>query len=84
MHRAKLVELIYWSNEKMIKEIFREADNSNPDNSHSVAAFKIIKEMSQKLFECEYMNDEKAWEDKVDDVRKYALELLGESSNGLK
>jgi hypothetical protein len=83
-YRAKLVELIYWSNDEKIKNILNEADNSNPDNSHSVAAYRIINELSEKIFECEYVNDEKAWEDKVDSVKKYAWELLEESNKVLK
>ncbi len=83
-YRAKLVELIYWPNDEKIKEILRESDNSNPNNSHSVAAYRIINEMSQKIFESEYMNDEKVWIDKVDSVKKYALELLEKSSEVLK
>lgn len=79
-YRAKLVELIYWPNDEKIKVIHREADNSNPDNSHSIAAYRIINEMSQKIFECEFVDDEKAWEDKVDSVNRYASELLEKSS----
>lgn len=79
-YRAKLVELIYWPNDEKIKEIYRESDNSNPDNSHSVAAYRIINEMAQKLFGCEYVNDEKIWWDKLDNVKKYAIELLDKSS----
>ncbi len=83
-YRAKLVELIYWPNDEKIKEIFRESDNSNPNNSHSVAAYRIINEMSQKIFESENMNDEKAWKDKLGSVKKYALELLEKSSKVLR
>lgn len=83
-YRAKLVELIYWANDEKIKSILREADNSNPNNTHSVAAYRIINEMSQKIFGFEYINDEKAWEDKVDSVKIYASELLEESSKVLE
>lgn len=83
-YRAKLVELIYWSSDEKIKDIYREADNSNPDNSHSVAAYKIINEMSRKIFESEYMNNENVWKDKLDSIKDYALELLEKSSKVLK
>ena len=83
-YRAKLVELIYWPDIEKIKTISSEADNTNPDNGHSVAAYRIINEMSRKIFECEYVNDEKVWEDKVDNVKKYASELLEESSKVLR
>lgn len=83
-YRAKLVELIYWPNEEKIQEIHRESDNSNPNNSHSVAAYKIINEMSQKIFKSEYVNDEKVWIAKVDNVKKYAVQLLEKSSTALQ
>lgn len=83
-YRAKLVELIYWPNEEKIQEILRESDNSNPNNSHSVAAYKIINEMSQKIFKSEYVNDEKVWIAKVDNVKKYAVQLLEKSSKALQ
>lgn len=83
-YRAKLVELIYWPNDKIIKEIHSEADNSNPNNGHSIAAYRIINEMSLKLFKREYVNNEKAWEGKVDSIREYASELLSKSNNTLR
>ena len=83
-YRAKLVELIYWPNAKKIKEIFREADTSNPDNCHSIAASRIINKMINKLFKGENVNDESIWDDKVDDVKLYALQLLEESSSMLE
>lgn len=83
-YRAKLVELIYWPNAKIIKEIFRESDTSNPNICHSIAANKIINIMTLKLFKCENVNDESAWDDKVDNVKLYATELLEESSKMLE
>ena len=79
-YRAKLVELIYWPNEELIKSILVEEDNSNPNNSHSVAAFRIIEKLSDKIFRNTFINNEDVWIDKVDDVKKYALELYNESS----
>lgn len=78
--RAKLVELIYWPNAKKIKDIFRESDTSNPDNCHSIAAYRIINYMTLKLFKGENVNDESAWDDKVDNVKLYAAKLLEENS----
>jgi hypothetical protein len=83
-YRAKLVELIYWPNSKKIKDIFREADTSNPDNCHSIAANRIIDKMKLKLFKQEIVNDESAWDEKVEDVKLYAGELLKESSKLLE
>ncbi len=82
-YRAKLVELIYWPDSRKIKEIFRESDASNPDNSHSIAADRIIHSMMDRLFRGESVNDESSWNDKVDQIQLYALELLKESSRML-
>ena len=83
-YRAKLVELIYWPDAKKIKQIFRESDTSNPDNNHSIAAAKIINKMIHELFKCENVNDESAWDDKIDNVKLYASQLLEESSSMLE
>ncbi|MFT4147071.1 MAG: hypothetical protein QM644_21745 [Mobilitalea sp.] len=83
-YRAKLVELIYWPIDKKIKSILREADNSNPDNSHAIAAHRIISKMSLELFQNESAPEESFWEGKVEDVQRYALVLLGESSKELE
>ena len=79
-YRAKLVELIYWPNDELIKSILTEADKSNPNNSHAVAAFRIIEKLSDKIFRNQFINNVYAWNDRVDDVKKYALELYNESS----
>lgn len=83
-YRAKLIELIYWPNEELIKSIFNEADNSNPNNSHSVAAFRIINSMSARIFGCEFVHDENSWDNRIDDVKKVALELYDESNKNLE
>jgi len=82
-YRAKLVELIYWPNAEKIKDISREAETCNPDNCHSIAANRIITRMNNKLFNCENVNDESAWEDRVDNVKLYASQLLEESTRML-
>lgn len=82
-YRAKLVELIYWDDDKKIKDIYMEADNSNKDNSHTVASYKIISEMSQRIFGCEYINNEKMWGNKLDSIKRCARGLLDESSKSL-
>lgn len=82
-YRAKLVELIYSNNDKTIKKFLKEADNSNPENSHSMAAYEIINEMSREVFACEYMIDEKAWEDNVEKIRTTAFQMFKESNKRL-
>lgn len=75
-YRAKLVELVYWQDCKKMLEILGEADNTNPDNGHSIAAHRIVSEMSKEFFNCQYMDNEKAWTNRVSDINRYALELL--------
>ena len=75
-YRAKLVELIYWPDDKKMLEILGEADKTNFDNGHSIAAHRIVAEMSKKIFNCEYMDNEKAWIDIVSDINRCALELF--------
>lgn len=82
-YRTKLVELIYYSNDSVLMKILKEADNSNPDNSHAMAAYKIINGLSHKIFNLDYVSDEKAWREKLDDVKKYSRELLEESNQSL-
>ncbi len=80
-YRAKLVELIYWANNERIIQFYREADNSNPDNSHSMASYRIINEMSQEILGYEYTNDENILGNELDKVKKYAMELFNESNS---
>jgi hypothetical protein len=82
-YRAKLVELIYWRGDERIRGISNEADDSNPANTHSMAAYRIIMEMSQRVFGCNYIDDASAWEDKMDTVRKHARQMLDVSSCNL-
>lgn len=79
-YRAKLVELIYWPDAEKIKSILQEADNSNPNNSHSVAAYRIIHALSPKIFGQAYEEDETAWEKHTKEVKNYAYELLKENN----
>lgn len=74
-YRAKLVELIYWPDCKIMLNIINEADNTNPDNGHSIAARRIVSEMSKVIFNCEYMDNEEARTNRVNDINRCALDL---------
>lgn len=82
-YRAKLVELIYWSDDKIIRMIHGEADNSNKDNSHSMGSYNIIQDLSRKVFKCDYNNSINDWTEHLDRVKSCALELLNEDSERL-
>jgi len=83
-YRAKLVELIYWPNGKIIKFIHNEANNSNKDNTHAYSAYLIIRDLSKRIFELDYIPDYVKWEDKINEIQKYSLELLKISSKKLQ
>lgn len=48
-YRAKLVELIYSEKRNLLVEFIHEADTSNPDNGHALAASRIAAEFAKKL-----------------------------------
>lgn len=48
-YRAKLVELIYSKQRNLLEEFSNEADNSDKNNGHSTAAYKIISRFKQEF-----------------------------------
>ena len=82
-YRAKLVELVYWEDEKIIKMIHLEAQNSDERNSHSSASYRIITDLSRKLFNTKYEEDLRTFLNKLDEVRIASRELLIEDTNRL-
>ena len=83
-YRAKLIELIYWEDEKIIKMIHLEAENSDERNTHSVASHKIIADLSRWLFNVNYEGDLRKFINRLDDVRTASRELLNIDTNRLK
>jgi len=77
-YRAKLVELIYAVNFKAFLYMLAEACADNPNNTHSYAAYLIVKNLSEKIFECAYVGDAVQWKGKLPCIRKVALALLDE------
>ena len=75
-YRAKLVELVYWNNDEKIKSFLREADSTNITNTHAMAAYRIVSGLSDRIFDCEFQSDEKAWHNKTALVQKHSLEML--------
>lgn len=82
-YRAKLVELVYWEDEKIIKMIHLESENSDERNTHSSASHRIISDLSRKLFNTKYEEDLSAFLNKLDEVRFASRELLIEDTNRL-
>lgn len=83
-YRAKLVELIYWEDEKMIKRFFMEAENEDHRNSHAISSHRIICDLSMKLFEKEQVKDLCAFTGVLDDIRVVSKELLLEDTAKLR
>ena len=82
-YRAKLVELIYGNAVERLIWFSSEADSSDNKNTHSFASFKIVSNLSKKIFNTEYIDNYKLWEGKENHIKKYSLELLEESNESL-
>lgn len=82
-YRAKLVELIYWQDEKILKMIHLEADNSKGHNAHSVASYRIISDLSRRLFDKTYVDDFSLFLIDLERVKSMASELLLEDTKRL-
>jgi hypothetical protein len=82
-YRAKLVELVYWEDEKIIRMIHLESENSDERNTHSSASHRIISDLSRKLFNTKYEEDLSTFLNKLDEVRIASRELLIEDTNRL-
>lgn len=83
-YRAKLVELIYWSGDQMVESILKQADVSDLSNGHGLAAYRIISQLSGKLFGVDYEERKEFWRGKTEHIRPAALELLEESDENLQ
>lgn len=82
-YRAKLVELVYWEDEKIIRMVHLEAEDSNERNTHSVASHRIIADLSRRLFNVKYEDTLSKFTEKLDEVRIASRELLSEDTNRL-
>ncbi len=77
-YRAKLVELIYYPDLTTLWGFLAEADGSNPQNAHAMAAYQIVSELSRRLLGVPEAPP-LAWEGKEDAVRNAARTLYEES-----
>lgn len=79
-YRAKLVELIYWEDEKIMKKLHSEADNSDVRNTHSIASHRIISDLSTKIFGIDYEINISRFIENLDNVKELAKELIFEDT----
>ncbi|ASK64143.1 hypothetical protein CFK37_19290 [Virgibacillus phasianinus] len=82
-YRAKLVELIYYSDYEFMKKLLIEAvNNSNP---HNYAAFIILKRLSKHFFSTDAEKRIEKWtEINYDKIRSFARKLFNEHTSMLQ
>lgn len=78
-YRAKLTELIYFPNLKLLHSFMNEASNKEKNNSHSYAAYLIVRNLSKAIFNEEYVDSWSRWRGKGKRVRECAYRLLEEN-----
>ncbi|MEG0309212.1 MAG: hypothetical protein RR636_14815 [Clostridium sp.] len=75
-YRAKLTELIYYPNLKLFHLFINEASKKEKCNSHSYASYLIVRNLSERIFNEEYVSSWSRWRGKGKQIRKYAYKLL--------
>lgn len=85
-YRAKLTELSLAK--KIVQNLisfFRTNANNNSDNSHNIADYYVIRDLSIRLFKTDYEDDYKKWETlSADEINQASLSLLNENTEMLK
>lgn len=82
-YRAKLVELIYYSNFKFIEKLLVQAVNK--PNPHNYSAFIILKRFSKRFFNTEAEKRIEKWNEiNYEEIRHFAKELFDEHTFMLK
>ena len=79
-YRAKLAELIYYPNMLRFKSFLSEASADDPDNSHAYASYLIVKDLSQRIFNRDYVAGYDHWKGKLHPVQAAAMECYKASS----
>ena len=78
-YRAKLVELIYYKDEKCLN-VFLDRMSDDPENPHMHANKRVIKDISKLLFSEELVLDKERWQAEYGKVAPIALKLLKEDT----
>lgn len=74
-YRAKLIELIYYEDEKRLLT-FLETMGDSKDELHLYANKQIIGQLSNMIFEKDLETDPNQWKNHYKEVKKYAKELF--------
>ncbi len=81
-YRAKLVELIY--SKKTLKTFYKfllEANKSDTENTHCIASFRLIQDLSKKIFDREYEDDINIWKKHKKEIRLASSTLLNQDTS---
>jgi len=79
-YRAKLVELVYWEDDKVMTKFHSEADSSDLRNTHSIASHRIVNDLSKRIFDIDYESSISRFTENLDIVKEVAKELLNEDT----
>lgn len=77
-YRAKLVELIYYPDISLFLSFLATAEGSDERLAHSYSEHAIVKALSRRVFGDEYIDDEHAWEGRLNEIQTAARELFYE------
>lgn len=82
-YRAKLTELIYYPNLRLLNSFIKQSNDKDKNNTHSYASYLVVSNLSKKIFNEEYVNLWSRWNNKGKVVRKCSLKLLEEHNQFL-
>jgi len=74
-YRAKLAELVYYPNLDLLEKFLLHAKNDSR-LSHPQAQFWVITDLSNRIFDKDYVNDIKDWEPKLKEIQQHCSKLL--------
>lgn len=78
-YRAKLVQLIYAKSMKSFWGFVSEASKEDINNSHVVASYLLVRNLSQLMFNESFVSDLTRWKGKMKHIRIYARGLYDNS-----
>lgn len=87
-YRAKIIELMFCTEASIYDRIAQFLKGANPENrshAHAYANYTLIKNLSQILFESEYVSDYNQWQQlSVKEINNAALSLYNRSESTLQ
>lgn len=81
-YKAKLVQLIYATSLKTFWGFLSEADNKNPENSHSYASYMLIRNITTMVLDIPVADNYKLFKGKLKKIRAAALKLYDDYPKG--